>query len=40
MEKQFRHNRLIMVCVLLIFLVLSWTLVNILVGQVGRSADE
>ncbi|MGN0639223.1 MAG: response regulator [Huintestinicola sp.] len=40
MEKQIRHNRTIMIILLLISLLSSWFLVNYLVVRVSRTADE
>ena len=40
MERQIRNNGVIMVMILLISLVSSWFLVNYLVRQVSRTADD
>lgn len=40
MEKQIRHNWFLMIVLLLLSLVASWFMVNYLVDQVGKTADE
>ena len=40
MEKQIRHNRAIMIIILMISLISSWFLMNYLVGQVSKTADK
>ena len=40
MEKQIRHNRVLMITILLIALISSWFLMNYLVDRVSSTADE
>ena len=40
MERQIRHNRVMMIAILLIFLVSSWLLMNYMVGEVSKTADQ